>query len=541
MDRIDGRPVYSATDLVAYLACEHLTQLERAALAGLVKRPIRDDPELDIIRQAAGSSTKHASWPTSAPPVAIRSRSSSTDRPRTGARSCGQPPRRDDRGDGRRRGRDLPGDVLRRHVPRPRRLPAPRGRRRSGLALGAVSLRGRRHEARASRQGERRAPDLLIRRPAGADPGRATGMAPRRARAAAPGPSSGCASTTTWPTTGALATGSWRPWPTRRRPPTRRPARTPTRSSTATSAAGLPSAPRADAQDDHLSLVAGITARQRRALTERGIPTLEALGDLTLPMQPAARWNERGRPVPSPRTGADPAPGPSRAVAPIRAPPARRPAPRSRPERGLGIPAAAIGRRPVLRHRGRPVRVRRRARLPVRRPRDRRGVHRDLVEATTPASSRSRASSVPSSADRLHHGAARARSDAPRLPLRAIRADGAEAADGSLRDARGRGRPAAARGRDGRPAAGGPPVAAGIGRELFDQEDGAVLRLRSARSTCATRARASSRSSNGWSWARASVPHRPISSGSSATTATTWSATASSGTGWRVGARNWRA
>ena len=51
MDRIDGRPVYSATDLVAYLACEHLTQLERAALAGLVERPIRDDPELDVIRK----------------------------------------------------------------------------------------------------------------------------------------------------------------------------------------------------------------------------------------------------------------------------------------------------------------------------------------------------------------------------------------------------------------------------------------------------------------------------------------------------------
>ncbi len=51
MDRIDGQPVYSATDLVAYLACEHLTQLERAALTGLIKRPIRDDPELDIIRK----------------------------------------------------------------------------------------------------------------------------------------------------------------------------------------------------------------------------------------------------------------------------------------------------------------------------------------------------------------------------------------------------------------------------------------------------------------------------------------------------------
>src|SRR5260221_12663947 len=48
---IDGRPVYAATDLIAYLACEHLTQLERGALAGLVARPMRDDPELDIIRK----------------------------------------------------------------------------------------------------------------------------------------------------------------------------------------------------------------------------------------------------------------------------------------------------------------------------------------------------------------------------------------------------------------------------------------------------------------------------------------------------------
>ena len=51
MQLIDGRPVFSATDLVGYLACEHLTALERAALAGLVKRPTRADPELDIIRE----------------------------------------------------------------------------------------------------------------------------------------------------------------------------------------------------------------------------------------------------------------------------------------------------------------------------------------------------------------------------------------------------------------------------------------------------------------------------------------------------------
>ena len=44
-------PSIAATDLVGFLACEHLTQLERAALAGLVKRPMRHDPELDIIRK----------------------------------------------------------------------------------------------------------------------------------------------------------------------------------------------------------------------------------------------------------------------------------------------------------------------------------------------------------------------------------------------------------------------------------------------------------------------------------------------------------
>ncbi len=51
MQLIDGQPVFSATDLVGYLACEHLTALERAALAGLVDRPNRNDPELELIRR----------------------------------------------------------------------------------------------------------------------------------------------------------------------------------------------------------------------------------------------------------------------------------------------------------------------------------------------------------------------------------------------------------------------------------------------------------------------------------------------------------
>jgi predicted RecB family nuclease len=51
MQLIDGQPVYSATDLVGYLACEHLTVLERAALAGLVPVPKRRDRELEIIQK----------------------------------------------------------------------------------------------------------------------------------------------------------------------------------------------------------------------------------------------------------------------------------------------------------------------------------------------------------------------------------------------------------------------------------------------------------------------------------------------------------
>ena len=49
MQLIDGRPVYAATDLVGFLACEHRLALERAALAGLVERPIRNDPEIELI------------------------------------------------------------------------------------------------------------------------------------------------------------------------------------------------------------------------------------------------------------------------------------------------------------------------------------------------------------------------------------------------------------------------------------------------------------------------------------------------------------
>ena len=49
MQSIDGRPVYAATDLVGFLACDHRLELERAALAGLVDKPVRNEPSIDLI------------------------------------------------------------------------------------------------------------------------------------------------------------------------------------------------------------------------------------------------------------------------------------------------------------------------------------------------------------------------------------------------------------------------------------------------------------------------------------------------------------
>ena len=49
MQLIDGNPVFAATDLVGFLACEHLVGLELGAMAGLVAKPVRLDPEIDVI------------------------------------------------------------------------------------------------------------------------------------------------------------------------------------------------------------------------------------------------------------------------------------------------------------------------------------------------------------------------------------------------------------------------------------------------------------------------------------------------------------
>ncbi len=52
MQRLDGTLVLSATDLVGYLACDHLATLELGRVAGLWERPHRrDDPTIEIIQE----------------------------------------------------------------------------------------------------------------------------------------------------------------------------------------------------------------------------------------------------------------------------------------------------------------------------------------------------------------------------------------------------------------------------------------------------------------------------------------------------------
>ncbi|MEP6807412.1 MAG: TM0106 family RecB-like putative nuclease, partial [Chloroflexota bacterium] len=51
MQDLDGTRVYSASDLVGYLECEHLTTLERAVFVTDLERPDRVDPELDVLQR----------------------------------------------------------------------------------------------------------------------------------------------------------------------------------------------------------------------------------------------------------------------------------------------------------------------------------------------------------------------------------------------------------------------------------------------------------------------------------------------------------
>jgi predicted RecB family nuclease len=52
MHRRDGKLIVAATDLVGFLQCGHLTRLDRAAVAGLIRKPDRsDDPEVELLQR----------------------------------------------------------------------------------------------------------------------------------------------------------------------------------------------------------------------------------------------------------------------------------------------------------------------------------------------------------------------------------------------------------------------------------------------------------------------------------------------------------
>jgi predicted RecB family nuclease len=49
MQKLDDRIIFSASDITGFLACEHLTQLELRAAQGLITRPQRRDPLVDLL------------------------------------------------------------------------------------------------------------------------------------------------------------------------------------------------------------------------------------------------------------------------------------------------------------------------------------------------------------------------------------------------------------------------------------------------------------------------------------------------------------
>jgi predicted RecB family nuclease len=54
VQNIDGDFILSPSDLTVFLACEHCTRLDIAAARGERKKPVRDDPELDVITSRGG-------------------------------------------------------------------------------------------------------------------------------------------------------------------------------------------------------------------------------------------------------------------------------------------------------------------------------------------------------------------------------------------------------------------------------------------------------------------------------------------------------
>ena len=108
MQLVDELLRLSATDLANHLGCIHLSQLNRAAAQGLVRRPRWDDPLGELLRERGHEHEKaylaHLRATQSLKVVEI-----------PGARDA-DGERADGRGDARRRRRDLSGAARRRRA-----------------------------------------------------------------------------------------------------------------------------------------------------------------------------------------------------------------------------------------------------------------------------------------------------------------------------------------------------------------------------------------------------------------------------------------
>jgi hypothetical protein len=51
VQHLDGRILFSPSDLNAFLECEHLTQLELAVARHELERPIDENPQADLVKR----------------------------------------------------------------------------------------------------------------------------------------------------------------------------------------------------------------------------------------------------------------------------------------------------------------------------------------------------------------------------------------------------------------------------------------------------------------------------------------------------------
>ena len=250
----DGTLVLSASDITAHLACPHLEQQRLAVARGERRRPhAAVDAHAELIRRRGDAHEAEQLARLSAEAggdvADLAEDFDVRDRRRAGARGGA-----DGGGDARRRGADLPADVLRRALDGSRRLPAPRRRRATRCWTPSSRGRSSRRWSISSRS---------TRGSPGAAPARARDPRRRRVETIDLGASPRCTGASSRASRRWRRAGAWRP--SRRR------------SRTARSATSRGECRGRRVAVDHLSLVAGARRDQRDKLVALGIATVAAL------------------------------------------------------------------------------------------------------------------------------------------------------------------------------------------------------------------------------------------------------------------------